>query len=326
MKPLRARVVTRMPIRKEWIDEVKALLPGITIDVFQTDKQMKVYFNNAWGSMYGDFKSVREITNATGYDIRALFMPYRELQALGVTNHLALYDNNDRDGVLDFYVGLNDALDDRARANGFKSNFAWEFVHEALHGMEQGLGREYMAPNGDRVHAYEAQGRLKELLQGNAVTIPLIKTTLDLLKKLLPFAAKSKSETLYQFALKYLGTDASPADLADDVVGCAETVTTILKAYMGFPVILGTATLYSNLETNPKFKRVTVPMPGNIVLSPTGMGNGNIQGHVGFVGQNGQILSNDSYTGKFSANFTLDTWNARYRDKGGLPVLFYSII
>lgn len=133
----------------------------------------------------------------------------------------------------------------------------------------------------------------------------------------------AKDLALYNYAVKFLGVDSSPNDLADDMVGCAETVTTILNKYMGFPIILGTSTLNANLSTNPKFKRTYTPTPGCIIISPTTPKN---VGHVGFVGQNNIILSNDSYTGKFSANYTIATWTARYKNALGLEVIYYTLI
>ena len=67
-------------------------------------------------------------------------------------------------------------------------------------------------------------------------------------------------------------------------------------------------------------------MVGNIVISPTGMGDGSIRGHVGIMGKNDVIMSNDSRTGKWMANYTIETWRERYSRKGKMPVYFYKVI
>ena len=53
---------------------------------------------------------------------------------------------------------------------------------------------------------------------------------LEMLKKQLDLLLANKKYRLYQAAVNTLGRDASPDDLADDVVGCAESVSTIMKA------------------------------------------------------------------------------------------------
>lgn len=136
-------------------------------------------------------------------------------------------------------------------------------------------------------------------------------------------AAEPTTMKIYRAALSNLGRDASPADLADDVVGCAESVTTIIKPILGTPIILGTYTLYEYLSSSPLFQRVDVPQKGTILVSPTGMGNGSISGHTGIIGQNGSIMSNSSFTGQWSSNYTIDTWKARYTDMGGIPMFYF---
>lgn len=151
----------------------------------------------------------------------------------------------------------------------------------------------------------------------------LIALLLAKIALLLPQLWVAKNNALYNYAVKFLGTDASPVDLATDMYGCAETVTTILNKYMEFPIILGTSTLNAKLAASPKFRRTYTPTPGCIIISPTTSKN---VGHVGFVGQNSQVLSNDSYTGKFSTNYTITSWIARYQGKLGLDVIYYTLI
>jgi uncharacterized protein YcbK (DUF882 family) len=105
-----------------------------------------------------------------------------------------MYDLTDKDGVLDFYIGLPNRLDKRAKNNGFRTNLAWLFTHEYLHGVEQLAGYK------DRVHSMEEQGRLKELYEEHKERAELVKKVgmltkiLELMKVLR--AARSKKKGL----------------------------------------------------------------------------------------------------------------------------------
>ena len=81
---------------------------------------------------------------------------------------------------------------------------------------------------------------------------------------------------LYEAARSSIGTDASPSDLAPDELGCAETVNEIIKKAFGNYASkenrLSTYWLYKALRESPKFKEAFIPIPGLIVISPTGYG------------------------------------------------------
>lgn len=165
-----------------------------------------------------------------------------------------------------------------------------------------------------------------------ASIMSLIITAMNLLIK----EKRSMRNQLYESALKYIGIDASPADRVPDEVACAESVCDIIKSIMPtMPVITGTWTLWDYMEKHAKFKKVTVPMPGTIIISPTGKGNGSIRGHVGICGDRGVIMSNTSFDnpktpenekGKWMPNFTIDTWIEWYKNKGGMPIYMYDLI
>lgn len=134
-------------------------------------------------------------------------------------------------------------------------------------------------------------------------------------------------ELLVQMAITHLGTDASPNDLAPDELGCAETVNAIYKKLYGVEIGGGVSTyyLFKALREHKDFKRVDAPMPGDIAISPTGYSASKTvpNGHVGIVGFNGSIMSNDSRTGTFEQNFTLDSWKRYYIDRGRYPMQFF---
>lgn len=137
---------------------------------------------------------------------------------------------------------------------------------------------------------------------------------------------------LFAYAVKALGTDASPDDVAPDEYGCADTVCNILIKAFGvkknIAFTVSTNLLFNELEKSPYYTRVDQPLSGDIIISPTGYGDGRLpNGHVGIIGQitgdNIVIMSNDSMTGKFLENYNLKTWRARYIAKGGYPVYFF---
>lgn len=203
MPPLKVKIATRMLLNKRWLDEIKKNLPDIEFEVVYTPLlQMRVYYDPRQQSNYGDFNSVREIVNSTTVNARVFVMSYADLRGLGITNHLAVYDNSDRDGIFDFYIGVPDAFDSRARDNRYSSNFAWLFEHEISHGFEQNLGHEYLSANGDRTHAMEAQERLKELLVGDAVTLPKLQVIVNGLKAALALLLNTTPMT-HPLALPY---------------------------------------------------------------------------------------------------------------------------
>lgn len=133
-------------------------------------------------------------------------------------------------------------------------------------------------------------------------------------------------KSLLQLVEEHIGTDASPSDLAPDELGCAESVSTILNKYESgrFNIVTGTYSLLDSLLMCQDYKQVPVPIPGAIIISATGTSTKKgAVGHTGFVLENGVIASNDSRTGKFLKNYTVDTWNAYYKDKLAFPVYYF---
>lgn len=141
---------------------------------------------------------------------------------------------------------------------------------------------------------------------------------------------------LYDTAFSFIGKDASPRDLAPDEYGCAETVSSVIQAAfpeLRFPTVLSTRELFAHISNSPSFQQLTEPEPGCIILSVTGAGNGRVgNGHTGVVGKNAAadgtpwIMSNDSRTGTWEANFTLAGWRRYYEAKGGMPTHFFRVV
>lgn len=132
-------------------------------------------------------------------------------------------------------------------------------------------------------------------------------------------------EKIYNTAVKLLNIDVTPEDIVPDEVDCADTVSVVLKT-AGFDI--GNFRLTTDLYRYLLFKgenwrEVFKPLRGDIIISPTGYGNGKLtSGHVGIMLNSYDIASNKSATGIFCKNYNLDSWRQRYRDIGGFPIVF----
>jgi len=135
---------------------------------------------------------------------------------------------------------------------------------------------------------------------------------------------ESNRSHLYEIAKVCLGES-----LCGDqhLLGCALTVNAVFKSAFGKEIGGGASTIdmYNVLKSDSRFIPIEVPSAGDIIISPTGTGNGKIVGHVGIVGKYG-IMSNDSKTGTLQEKYTLLTWNNYYKNYGGIPTKFFRVI
>ena len=131
------------------------------------------------------------------------------------------------------------------------------------------------------------------------------------------------SQKVYDVAKSCLGTHITEDPSVDPALGCAEAVSYVLEQAgydLGFHGIAGTSDLYTWLKNH--FTPVTDPLPGDVIISPTGTSTtGSPHGHVGIVAKYG-VLSNNSNDGKFEENFDLTKWH-NYYSALGFPVLFF---
>lgn len=157
--------------------------------------------------------------------------------------------------------------------------------------------------------------------------IKSLKELLALFKSWLnPITIKNNRLILFQAAIDSIGIDASPNDIAPDELGCAETVNNIHQNAFGFPIggDLSTYRMYRAIKESSYFRKVENPLEGDIIISPTGYGRGDIMtGHVGIVGQLPEIMANDSKTGTWIVKWTIDSWKERWQKRGGYPVHYY---
>jgi len=144
-----------------------------------------------------------------------------------------------------------------------------------------------------------------------------------------PVVEPTAREILYKVSVDSLGKEMSPQDLADDEVACVESLEGVIKKAFGFYVggktpILATWIFLDALRKDDRFEEVSKGQPGDIILCPTGSGNGRIRGHVGILG-NHNIMSNNSYTSLWDASFTHETWYQRYEVRGDLDTHIFRI-
>ena len=141
-------------------------------------------------------------------------------------------------------------------------------------------------------------------------------------------APTANGQKVLEFCLKHL--DKSFGNQYVDL-GCAEEVNAIANYALGFQIGGGVSTrlMYLALQNRKRFLRVPEKylVGGEIIISPTGYGNGNIaNGHVGLYLGNQLIGSNDSHDGKFKRNYSIRSWKDRYVIAGGFPMEFYRIL
>lgn len=139
---------------------------------------------------------------------------------------------------------------------------------------------------------------------------------------------QNNNKTILNYIKANLGKD-----LNDNYneLGCAQTVNNIAKNALGYVAGGGpsTAKMLEEIVKNPNWKEVTKneAIPGDIVLSATGTGNGNIaHGHVGFLGENGVIYSNNSAKDMLDDHLTATDWRNYFSLKGGFPVRYFRAV
>lgn len=135
---------------------------------------------------------------------------------------------------------------------------------------------------------------------------------------------------IYSEAKSCLDTHITLNDIVPAELGCAEAVSYVLAksgANLNIPAggFEGTSSLYSWLRDSGLFTEVETPLPGDIVISPTGTSTKNSpHGHVGIVALFGNgILSNSSSTGLFMEHYTIQSWSYYFTSLLGFPVYYF---
>lgn len=259
---------------------------------------------------------------AKGYDMVLFVMPVSQWNK---TNGARGWRTDRNAGPVELHIWCDE------NETVYYSNFGTmpAFFQFARHEIAHALYMIKSIP--DRTHYWWDLGKFENIhkdFNDRAALISLLTGLLNAYNEMIKIimATKTKLQSLHDAAKGVIGQDASPSDLAPDELGCAESVSNIVRKVLpDFPIITGTWTLEQKLKTDKRFTRVLTPSKGTIVISATGTGNGKIAGHVGIFGD-GVIMSNDSATGKFMPNFTLEGWTKRYKGIGGFPINYYDVV
>jgi hypothetical protein len=266
---------------------------------------------------------ISEPERQKGFSFVAVHMSQAQRRAWKVKPRLLGSYQVDYDDISELYFWADENSKQHRR-----SQFVQTLLHELRHAIMRGMGLP------DDTHEVDADGQIKgsfahlDMRNFDARKPRLIKqvSLLEQVVKLMGILLRYVPTRLNGVAQSFLGRDASPKDRAADMVGCAESVSMIIRELLlNFPIILGTWTMNDQFQKDKRFTPVTVPMPGTIIISPTGtVANAPFVGHVGIIGSDGRIMSNDSFTGRWESNYTLDSWRDRW-GAAGYPVYYYQL-
>ncbi len=115
---------------------------------------------------------------------------------------------------------------------------------------------------------------------------------------------------IYKTGKECLGKDMSKTQ---GEFGCVEAVSAVFYKAIGQELgeNLSTSKLYRSLLKDTRFKRVTEPRLGDIIISPTDYGQG--YGHTGIVSDSGKILSNNSKNSLWDEHLSIGEWRLKYK-------------
>lgn len=150
--------------------------------------------------------------------------------------------------------------------------------------------------------------------------------------KPLPMPEKTKREHLYDTAYASRGKDMSPLDRAPDNLACMESMDGVYFAAFGEHLLtpanrLSTNLGYKSMLADPRLALIpnADALPGDMVISPTGYSTkGTKNGHCGCWGKS-SVMSNDSSTGKWTANYSHAAWYNVFENVLGFPVYFFRV-
>jgi len=159
---------------------------------------------------------------------------------------------------------------------------------------------------------------IEEALQGETPLTPPI-----IIKSIPPImpTQTANGQKLYTTAKGLIGQILA-ADNASDgygMFGCAESVNAAAVRALGHAIGGGasTAAMWNALQDTTRFKAVSEPLPGDIVICPTGQSTlgAQLHGHVGITGIT-WFMSNDSETATWEANYTQPMWEQSFAARG----------
>lgn len=141
------------------------------------------------------------------------------------------------------------------------------------------------------------------------------------------------SQKIYATAKSLLGQHVIPLMAVTDfgALGCAASVNAVVKQAVGEEVGGGasTALMLAFLMDEKRFESIAfdAALPGDVLICATGKSSYYPQahGHVSVCGKQ-WIMSNDSETGRWEANYTYATWKAHFQDQMGFPLQVFRML
>lgn len=143
----------------------------------------------------------------------------------------------------------------------------------------------------------------------------------------------SNREKLYNVSKLCLGEELTPKDEVPDAVACVASFQEVYKHVFGKYLGSGTAltstmALYVYLSDADEVDKVQTPLPGDIALCATGtssLTNTPVgRGHVAIVGKK-DWMSNNSFTGLWTADYTAKTWKDFFETLGGYKTHYFRV-
>jgi len=159
--------------------------------------------------------------------------------------------------------------------------------------------------------------------------VSILKNLLNLYKQLLNLMLTQKTDKrqiVFNTAKSCLGKPMSPEHKD---YGCAEALNGVINLAIGHPLGGGASTylLYQALKTSSHYQAITTPLPGDVIISPSGYGSGKIaNGHTGIVSDNNKVMSNNSDTLLWDEHISLDHWQDYYGKQGGYPIYYFRVL
>ena len=142
---------------------------------------------------------------------------------------------------------------------------------------------------------------------------------------------KTNRELFYEVAKASIGIDMSPNDIAPDSLACMESLDGVYFKAFGEHLLkpedrLSTNRGFKAMLKDPRLIQVETPLPGDIVISPTGFSSkGSTHGHTGVRGV-WTYMSNNSDTGLWSAHYSLEAWYNVFEKTLGFPVVHFRVV
>ncbi len=137
---------------------------------------------------------------------------------------------------------------------------------------------------------------------------------------------ETNAQKFYQACVDALDTDPSTPDAVQDELGCADTMSTLIKrVFPDFPHILSTADLFQKMKQDKRFSATLTPKKGCIIISPR---TATKNGHVGYFITDERIASNISFgpnKGKFMGGYSWNSWINEFRDNRSLKIYLFVI-